>query len=145
MKNSLKNILKKRNKINIDKTITEIITNKYKNTLPRVKVVGFSYLIIATCLFSAYNYIDCYEALHKYRSNEMKKYGYNADREWRVITYNINYKGNFLNALFFPLMISVRFFPALVLATSPDPLSPALAPTPTPIPTPKSDKPVCSN
>lgn len=110
------------NNTNGNKSRIEIVKTMYRNTPPRVKFVGFSYMAATTCLYTAYNYVDGANALRKYRTtNEKNKIEYDSTQEWGAIKNGINYMSNFIDAIFFPLSAPAKILPAVILAFNPNP------------------------
>jgi len=93
-----------------------MIRSYWTNMNPRIKSFFIGYGLITTSCYTVYNYNDGSNALTEFRT----KYPTGTSiAEIRAIRDGIKSYDNFWSALFFPLSISEKIMPNLVLALNP--------------------------
>lgn len=99
------------------------INTYWRNMPPNFKRFTISYFAITSCCYAVYNYNDGKNSLIQYRNLQKTKYPnvvVSTTEEWNAIKKGINSYDNFWDALFFPITLSSKIMPSIILLLNQD-------------------------
>lgn len=94
----------------------ETIRTYWRNMPPNFKLMFFAYGAVTAGCYAVYNYNDGKNALLDYRSRNTDT---SATKEWKAIRDGIRSFDNFWDALFFPVTLSSKIMPSVILLMNP--------------------------
>lgn len=93
------------------------INTYWRNMPPNFRRLTIGYAAVTTGCYAVYNYNDGKTSLLEHRERNGRETS--AIQEWNAIKQGIRSYDNFWDALFFPITLSGKIMPALVLFMNP--------------------------